>query len=361
MENSPKGIGFFLGANSAGGFVSLFDGIYDPREGWHGYIIKGGPGTGKSGMMRKIGAALEQAGYAPVWIYCSSDSDSLDAVISPELKFFILDGTPPHCMEPRCPGAVENIINLGDYWNTELLAESRDDILAFSSACSDYHAQSDRFIAAAGMLKNDSYRLVQPLVNREKVQSYAKRLALSNFKGKKTSDTGREHAALLSGITPKGVICLEETVESLCGTVYVIEDNYGPVSDLMLHEIKENALRLGVDVISCGCPLFPQQRLEHLIMPECGVAFVTSNYAHGLSLSPTKRINIMRFLDAEELKAHRQRLRFNKRACTELLDEAVLLQRLAKSVHDRLEQYYIRAMDFEAVDRLAERITAELL
>lgn len=361
MEGSAKSLSFFLGANSADGFVSLFDRLYDPSEGWRGYIIKGGPGTGKSGMMRTIGDAVQQAGYLPVWVYCSSDSDSLDAVIVPELKFFILDGTAPHCMEPRCPGAVENIINLGDYWDADLLAQRRNEIMDCSSACSDLHAQSNRFLAAAGMLKKDSYRLVLPFVKKEKIESYAKRAAIGCFKDKKSPRAGREYSAFLSGITPKGIVCFEETVKSLCGTVYVTEDNYGPVGNLMLSEIKNNALRLGVDVIACYCPLFPHEKLEHLIVPECGVAFMTSNYANRLKLTPTKVINSMRFLDTESLKAHRQRLRFNKRASAELLGEAVSLQKLAKSVHDKLERYYIHAMDFNKVGRRTQQIISQLL
>ena len=39
---------FFLGANAPGGFVSRFDHLYSPQEGWFAYILKGGPGTGRS-------------------------------------------------------------------------------------------------------------------------------------------------------------------------------------------------------------------------------------------------------------------------------------------------------------------------
>lgn len=185
MENPVKSLSLFLGANSADGFVSLFDRLYNPAEGWRGCIIKGGPGTGKSGMMRTIGDAVQQAGHIPVWVYCSSDSDSLDAVIIPELKFFILDGTPPHCMEPRCPGAVENIINLGDYWDTDFLAQRKNEILDYSAACSDLHAQSNRFLAAAGMLKKDSYRLVLPLVKKKKSKAMPNVLRSAALRAKK--------------------------------------------------------------------------------------------------------------------------------------------------------------------------------
>ena len=46
----------FLSANTANGFVYLYG---DFLQGKKQYIIKGGPGTGKSTMMKNIGAFAE--------------------------------------------------------------------------------------------------------------------------------------------------------------------------------------------------------------------------------------------------------------------------------------------------------------
>ena len=34
---------YFLGANTPSGFISRFDHLYDPDDGWFAYILKGGP------------------------------------------------------------------------------------------------------------------------------------------------------------------------------------------------------------------------------------------------------------------------------------------------------------------------------
>ena len=60
----------FLGANTPEGFISLFDELYDPAEDWRAYIIKGGPGTGKSRLMRRVADELEQAGYTAQRVLC---------------------------------------------------------------------------------------------------------------------------------------------------------------------------------------------------------------------------------------------------------------------------------------------------
>ena len=44
----------FLGANSPRGFVSLFEELYNPYLDCRAFVIKGGPGTGKSTLIRCI-------------------------------------------------------------------------------------------------------------------------------------------------------------------------------------------------------------------------------------------------------------------------------------------------------------------
>ena len=52
---------YFLAANSCQGFVSSFNNCYDAERGWKAYIIKGGPGTGKSSFMKFVAkSALEK-------------------------------------------------------------------------------------------------------------------------------------------------------------------------------------------------------------------------------------------------------------------------------------------------------------
>ena len=53
---------FFLGANSGRGFRNLFDRFCAPENHWDLLVLKGGPGAGKSTMMRRIGAAMEERG-----------------------------------------------------------------------------------------------------------------------------------------------------------------------------------------------------------------------------------------------------------------------------------------------------------
>ena len=58
-------IKYFLAANSCEGFYSVFDKAYLPDGEWRAYIIKGGPGTGKSSFMKRFASYAEKKAAKP--------------------------------------------------------------------------------------------------------------------------------------------------------------------------------------------------------------------------------------------------------------------------------------------------------
>ena len=87
---------FYMSANSPYGFFSYCDDIINMKTRNRMYILKGGPGTGKSSLMKKIAVSLAEKGHSIELIYCSSDPSSLDGVIINDLNTIIIDGTAPH-------------------------------------------------------------------------------------------------------------------------------------------------------------------------------------------------------------------------------------------------------------------------
>ncbi|WP_430871687.1 hypothetical protein, partial [Escherichia coli] len=111
---SGKILNFFAGGNTARGFYSLYDSSLQGLS--RLFILKGGPGTGKSSLMKKIGNEWREKGYDVQFLHCSSDNKSIDGVLIPKLNAGIVDGTAPHVIEPKAPGAVEEYVNLGEAW-----------------------------------------------------------------------------------------------------------------------------------------------------------------------------------------------------------------------------------------------------
>lgn len=360
MLEDDRRIRFFLGSNSPYGFVSRFNTLYDPQDGWRAFLLKGGPGTGKSGFMKRAAQIVSDAGFHVEYVYCSSDPDSLDAIIVPELKACIADATSPHVVEPKFPGAVETLVHLGDFWDPSKLYDSREDIMTLTKACSALHEQAGRFLSAAGSLLNDTRRYAMECTDLAKVARYASRLARRELGGI-SEKTGKETVRLLSAVTMHGILFFDDTIAAMCPRVFVLEDEYGAAGALLMAHLRTHALAAGHDIITCYCSMAPHDKPEQILIPSLGIAFVTSNSWHTYRGTPYRRIHVQRFLDMPSLRQHRQRMSFNRRACRELIAQASSLMLNAKAMHDELESYYISAMDFEKVTARSEEIAQRIL
>ena len=116
---------FFPGGNTSQGFFSRFAHILPREKVRRKIIIKGGPGVGKSTLMRRTAEHLRQMRHEVELFHCTSDPDSLDGIAAPGLGFALIDGTAPHVMDPVLPGAEDGILNLGECLNEEQLERSR--------------------------------------------------------------------------------------------------------------------------------------------------------------------------------------------------------------------------------------------
>lgn len=354
-----NGINYFSGCSSPDGFVSFFPEIYPLSGKWHIYVLKGGAGTGKSTLIKKLALEIENRGYEVERIHCSSDPDSLDGAMCRELKFFIADGTKPHVIEPLYPGAVENIINLGEYWDSGALRENAEAIIEKTKLNSLCHERCARFLCAAGKVRYDTQRICESSVLEYKIHSYSDRFSKRRFK-KQKNGKGTEKRIFLSAVTPQGSVFYSGTAECLADEIILVDDKTSLASSMLFEEMKNLALRNGYDVISCFCPLQPSGFPEHIIIPELSLAFIRRHSACDIAHA-SRTIHCDRFLDREEMAKRKNRLVFNHRIQNELIGEAVLSLREAKRIHDETEKIYSQAMDFSRIGETENRILSEIL
>lgn len=354
FSSFPK---YFLGANSCEGFVSYFSDSYSAKAGQRAYVIKGGPGTGKSSLMKFIAAKCAEAKKNIELFPCSSDPDSLDGIgILPEGTVF-LDGTHPHVVEPANPGICEEIVNTGSFWDGRYLWEKREEIMELSSLNKAFHARAARYIAAAGKLLSDNLSLQQAHLSTDKISTFAVGLSsryLPRVKGK-----GKITHRFLSGITPRGIVFYSSTLTKTTHKRIIISDKYGAAASEIMERLLEDAVKKGHSVIALHSAFFPSKSIDHIIIPSLSLAFCTENsYMH--IKTDERRIHSRRFED-KSFKSCREKLRFNAKAARELLLSACETLGQAKAVHDDLEAYYIKAMDFDALGRYAEELLEKLI
>lgn len=358
MMETDMPVRFFLGSNTPAGFVGYLDDLYDCRDGWRAYLIKSGPGSGKSTLIRTVMQHMVRLGYDAEAILCSSDPQSLDGAVFRQLKLCLFDATAPHIIEPHYWGAVEQIVNLSACSDGSLLYERREGVREASDACSALHARCRRFLGAAASLLSDNARTALEYTDADKISRSAARIAAREF-GSSHAGEGREWRRFLSAVTPQGMLTFHETLQSLCPRIYSLEDEYGASSRLLLAELRQRALDAGLEIFTCACPLSPADKPEHLLIPSLGVGFTTSNSWHKADFPVYRRVHAARFTDMEALRQKKQRLSFNRRAARELIGEAVTLLEGAKQVHDQLESYTKEATDWEMVNETTLWVLAE--
>lgn len=349
-----ESLSYFLAANTGEGFKCLFNELYDPYDNWKLFIIKGGPGTGKSGIMKKIYNKAVEYGYCCHKVYCSSDPDSLDAVIIPEKKVSVCDGTSPHTMDPIYPGVSETIINLCDCWDDRKLKESREHILTLTDCNKALHKRSAKFLTAAAASQADNEKIIESCTDHKKAENYAVRSILKNISSK--NKTGKEKMIFLNANTPKGKFMFYDTLSLMCDKIITITDEYKITSSYVIKKMADYAHLNGADVIICADPLRPSSSPLHLILPEERIGYFTSDSGLNLKHLATKNIYASRFINKERLSLYKNRLAFNQKTKEKFETEAINIMNKAKTVHDELEKYYVSAMDFDKLDKLTDSL-----
>lgn len=349
---------FFLGANSPGGFLSLYDELIDRDTARDVYILKGGPGCGKSTLMRKVAQQLEQEGIPREEILCSSDPKSLDGVVFPSLAAAIVDGTAPHVQECLCPAAVDIVVNLGAFYDREALRPLAPLLRSAMESDRRCRERVTRCLSAARILREDLRSVLLPYADLTRLDRRIRNLASRELK--RAPSGGSTRRRFLSGLTPQGTLFLRDTVTELCPRILLLSDTWG-LSPYVLSSLLEYAQQRGIETIVCCCPQDTSLTPEHLLFPTLGLAVLTESPELPWDGPFTRRLRLDPFFPASCIREHRSRLRLERKMADALYQEAADALQQASQIHNRIESYYNPHVDFDGVDREAQRIAQELL
>ncbi|MDF2538550.1 MAG: hypothetical protein K0S76_1571 [Herbinix sp.] len=345
---------FFLGSNTKRGFVSLFEEFRKPASGRHLYILKGGPGSGKSTLMRRIAKTLEDIGHSIEYIPCASDPNSLDAFYDKEAGIAMIDGTAPHTMEPKYPGAYDTIINLGDVWDNDELYHNRKKIMELSNMISLYHSMATSCITSAAALLDCNQKAAEAYVNQKSVHSF---LGIIGDELSLTSK-GCEKIRLLSAVSVGKLEFFEETLTQLSPKLYKIPDEWGAASGTLLAALHDHSLAMLYEMITCYCSIHTPEQIDHLIFPHAKVGVSTANTFHNVN---SKDCIVIEGLYHPMKKTLTDTLNLQLTFAKNLIETAGSHVAKAKLYHDELEAFYISAMNFSRVDEISGRIINEIV
>ncbi len=351
----------FTASNSEKGFYSCFDELVRDDTLKRVYLIKGGPGSGKSTFMKKIAEKFDSEGLTVERIHCSSDPSSLDGVKIYEKNIVIIDATAPHVYDMSVPGAYESLVDLSRFWDENLLAENRVEIKRLFDEISAAYKPVYQLLRAAGMTENWAVSQFEAHIDGEKMTNQLKKIirqnAITAIQSKPTVMT-----RLLSAHAKGGALTYSDTTDALCDEYVVLEDGIC-ISHLFLAKVSSCFNKLGYDTINIKSPLCPDKKTEQVIIPQLRLGFISLCHLYSPQLSEDKiikKINTRTFVDKDFCIQNKNKLTFSKKLTRELICKAALDIDAIKAKHDILEKYYIEAMDFNALNKFTEDFIARL-
>ncbi len=353
----------FPGSNSAYGFYSFYDQIIED-DAARIFVIKGGPGVGKSTLMASIGEEVLKRGFDVEHHCCSADNESLDGIVIPELNIACIDGNAPHVVDPKNPGAVDEIIHLGEFCNVEGMVAFREEILKSNREIARLYRRAYRYLAAAKLFLDeveDYYRENNAL---DHIGLDQKALELINeIFGDNVNDyrrEKRERHLFATAITPEGPVSHLDTIIAAVSRLFIISGDDGTGKNELIARIKDAAVMRGYLVEVYHCALDPN-KIDHVIIPELRTAVLNSVPPHLLEPYGSDRvIETDSFVQnpGPDLKQERD---IARRYYQQSFDTAIYYLRRARDVHKELEAYYIPHMRFSEINELSRSVLEKIL
>ena len=334
---------YFIASNSSEGFCSYYGDTFEISKFSKIYAIKGGSGTGKAFFMKEIAKRAEERGFSVRYIYCSSDSSSLDAIIINEPKIAVLDGTAPHIYEPALVGAVDSIVDLGKFLNSDMLSKSRKQIESILNKKKRGFNSAYRYLKAYHLLSENIEALIYPALKLEKIRKYATGLAKGIEEGK-----GEIEHRLVRAIGMRGLSSFDTYYEN--AKIYYEINDYFDSAHVLLDEIFNAFRQKRADMYISNNPII-RERLDTLYTAKQGLCFEISNQGR----SDARKINMKRFVDLDEISKIRQEYRAIARLRDDALNMALDEFEKIKKYHFILEKIYGSAMDFDAKEKFTEQ------
>lgn len=350
----------FPGSNTPRGFYSYYQHMLPQERAVRTFILKGGPGVGKSTFLKRIGEAMETDGFEVEYHHCSADNESLDGVVLPEIGVALLDGTAPHVVDPVCPGAIDEIVNFGSFWDEQGIRTHRRAIIAVNEALAECFSRCFRYLAAARAVYDDLEAAHRPALNFGGLNQIGATLIEElQESGWASSRPGRLRRLFGSAITPDGSRNYLDTLIVPWERIVVVKGEPGTGKATLVEKVARALLEQGFDVEAFHCPFDPE-RMEHLVVPGLKLAVTTSAAPHLWEGCAGLVVDTGDAVDESVLARQTARIKQARAVYESLFDQAVGALADAKALHDELESYYVPYMDFRRIDPLFDRVRGRI-
>ena len=330
---------FFSGANSDKVFVTFYNSIDSDRDNTAIYNIVGGPGTGKSSLMKKVCALAEKYGLKYEKYFCSSDPNSLDAVrvFASDLKKTVVlcDATAPHPRELSAPGAVGRLVDLSAFWSCRDLMRQKDSIMKLQDEKKVAYDKAYAYLKIAGSIFREAVLVRKAELDLNKL--------LNDIQGTVSVCSSADNIL-------RPIRCISMFGEKQINnngydaeTRYLVKD---PVDAAVINELLMISNR---GAFAAPNPLV-NDYYDEVYFPASSISFslADSSADREFSFEPYLASAASRDLD------------YLKKSYVDYVALAIDSLSVAKGSHFKLEEIYGASMDFEAKERYDEMVVKDV-
>ncbi len=136
---------YFAEGLTTRGYISLLPNMV---SGWQRiYVLLGGPGTGKSTLIKVIGLEMLDRGYEVDFLRSPREPDSMAGFVLPRVNFAVLDAQEISPLRWRAPGVNEKFIDFSKFCDEQKLLKLRTKIISAEEQLSNLQVNLEEVLA----------------------------------------------------------------------------------------------------------------------------------------------------------------------------------------------------------------------
>ena len=315
--------------------------------------------------MKRLGEDFSAADIDVEYHWCSSDNNSLDGVVLGSGEYCVLDGTAPHVVDPVFPGAVDEIINLGEYWNRSLIEQNRETIITLTGKIGRCFGRAYNRLKESKLAMDEWASYYEDAINSEAVSRNVLALA-SDFLAGATSYSGSARHLFAAAITPLGLVTFAESLAGPDASIFAVKGSPGSGKSHLYSHILDLIKLRAIKAEIYHNPLDPAE-IDIILLPETSALLIDlsaylANYENAASGHKLKRmLDFDPLIPATALEKNDQLIASARQRFEAGISGAVANIKTAKDYHDQLETYYTPAMDLESIEQFRTKLRDELL
>lgn len=352
----------FAGGNTSIGFYSLFNEMALNLE--RLYILVGGSTSLKSSMMKRFGSLVEQEGYAIEYLHSLIEYQELEGVIIPELKVGLIDGNSAHSIKPQYPGIRDIVINLGEYWDQEIISTQKDIMIQLTDEIQKKLTLVHQQFALAKKAHEQKENIYISAMDFTKANQVTDQLIATIFAGPITkNEFNQERHFFLGASTPEGPINYIDNITQNIAKRYILKGRSGSGKSTVMRKVAKKAHELGLEVEYYHCSFDPIS-LDMIIIPTLSVAILDGTSPHVIEPSRVQDEVIDMFLLSINPQVeidHADQLSYLNSTYRKHIHAGINFLKEARDASVQLDELYLEAIDLDGIKQLEQQWIQEIL